>query len=164
MYWRIEVGDQVKDMCGFLQEAKNLRETKSVTCRVKSFVTLPLFSKYTEAIGIGDYSFVISEEDYYDMAGRERTRELIPLHIGALLEKRSVVFLGYRLADIHIRHALLRGQGRKHYVFTRTVTEFDKAYWKMLGVEGFAMNTDSFVEEMSRSLLGSSRPGARAMD
>jgi hypothetical protein len=82
-----------------------------------TFEGYPIIFKIHGSMGLPFEStdtFVITEEDYYRMAGREHLGSLIPRYIrGALAHRGPVVFLGYGLGDIHIRHAIRRrGGGR----------------------------------------------------
>ncbi len=128
----------------------------------QSFDEFPIIFKVHGSVGLPhpfSDSFVISEEDYYRLAGREHVGTLVPTHIAALIANRSFVFLGYRLRDIHIRHALLQtgSRQRKSFVFNRTVSDFEKLYWRLLHLEAFELDAESFVDSMS-AVMGSSTP------
>jgi hypothetical protein len=100
-------------------------------------------------------SFVITEDDYYEMAGREHKGTLIPREIHAKIAQSGVVFLGYGLGDIHIRHALLMKNNERYTRITvvREISDFQRRYWGSLHVEGLAMEIDEFVSQLSTVLL-----------
>jgi hypothetical protein len=99
-------------------------------------------------------SFVISEEDYYEMAGREYATELLPGPIVRDLVAKPVIFLGYGLGDIHIRH-VMRSMHRpplRDLVVLRAITEFQKSSWKRQGIETMVAPIDECVALMSALL------------
>lgn len=98
-------------------------------------------------------SLVISEEDYFKSAGRQFLGTLLPTQIAAAASGRTSVFLGYGLGDIHVRHALLRSRNRhRHFAFNRTVSEFQKAFWRLLHVEAHELDCSQFAQRMAALL------------
>jgi len=120
---------------------------------------VPVIFKIHGTIGLPDErwrdAFVVSEDDYYEMAGREYDDKLVPLAIRPWIKRSWILFVGYGLGDIHIRKHFLQSRAAAqadsppNVLVNRTVTRFQEMYWSSLGVKAVACDADSFVEQMS---------------
>ena len=129
----------------------------------------PLVFKIHGSLGMPEElrdTFVISEEDYYEMAGREHDHTLFPYEVQECVSRASIIFLGYALRDIHLRHALLTAfSNAPHFLFNKMVSEFQKRYWLTRNVRGFECDCGTFAQSMRVALREEqSVPNALKMD
>jgi hypothetical protein len=99
-----------------------------------------------------DDTFVITEDDYYEVAGAEHKGRLLPFFVKAGVARSHLVFLGYALRDVHIRVALLRRfrTGGRHFAFTKHLTRMDHLRWHSQKVDAYALDVDSFARIVCR--------------
>jgi hypothetical protein len=112
--------------------------------------------------GDGEFdSFVISEDDYFDMAGRYFEGALMPAAVAAHLQRSHIAFLGYSLRDIHLRRVVRKMRiGLKHFAIVRHLSELEALMWNVLAVEVYQMSIKDFVSEMRNVLSASTHSSA----
>jgi hypothetical protein len=92
-------------------------------------------------------SFIVTEEDYFEMAGRFFLKTLIPDCIHRHLVRCNFLFLGYGLRDIHVRHTLKQlGLHFKHFAIVKNVSPVDLRMWQRLDIDAYQMLISDFVE------------------
>jgi hypothetical protein len=71
---------------------------------------------------------VISEDDYFEVGGRVYESSFLSYADGSLLDDRQLLFLGYSLRDVHVRHLLGRFGRRelRSYLVSKSVSLLDR--------------------------------------
>jgi len=94
-------------------------------------------------------SFVVSEEDYFEMAGRYFQRTLVPPCIYGHLAKSHIVFLGYSLRDIHMRHVVRQMRlGLRHFAIAKSMSKFESYMWRALKIDAYEISIQEFIEAL----------------
>jgi NAD-dependent SIR2 family protein deacetylase len=94
-------------------------------------------------------SFVITEDDYFEMAGRYFQRTLIPPCIHGHLVQSSIVFLGYSLRDIHMRHVVRQTRlGLRHFAVAKSMSPLESYMWRALKISPYEISIQEFVQAM----------------
>jgi hypothetical protein len=100
----------------------------------------------------GWHTSVVTEDDYFEIGGRIYETSLLPLQIRAQLSKSSLLFLGYSLRDMHVRHLITtsRGwaEGRVHHMVTKSVSRLDRWRFTRLRVRLYEVSIDAFVKAL----------------
>jgi hypothetical protein len=115
----------------------------------------PTVVKVHGSVGMPDDfrdTFVITEDDYYEMAGRQHTGRLLPPHVAAKTTETGMVFVGYGLRDIHMRYQLIRGRrdtGRGGFVFNKDVSDYQRRRWKQQGMAAFRASAGELAHDLA---------------
>jgi hypothetical protein len=103
------------------------------------------------------HTSVVTEEDYFEIGGRLYETSLLPIQLRAKLSKSSLLFLGYSLRDMHVRHLVAKscrwGPGRTSHLISRDVSKLDHLRFSRLGVHIYKIDIESFVEELEAAFL-----------
>jgi SIR2-like protein len=104
------------------------------------------------------HTSVVTEEDYFEIGGRIYETSLLPLQLRARLSESSLLFLGYSLRDMHVRHLVTTSNRWSpectSYLVSKNVSKFDHRRFLRLGVQVYELEIETFVEEL-KSELGS---------
>jgi hypothetical protein len=99
---------------------------------------------------------VISEDDYFEIGGRIYESSLLPSIVGAKLQYSSLLFLGYSLRDIHVRHLVSRfrrsSKAQAHYLVSKKLSRFDRARFGGLGVHTYELTIREFLEGLQSTV------------
>jgi hypothetical protein len=97
-----------------------------------------------------DMPFVMSADDYVELLGREEGP--VPDYINTLMEKKSFLFLGYRLLDWNVRVMLrhIAAQGSDAVLYK--CLEAEKRIWSKCRVNVHTTDLDDFAMQVAGKL------------
>jgi hypothetical protein len=91
---------------------------------------------------------VITEDDYFEIGGRIYESSLLPNALAGLFYKRSLLFLGYSLRDVHVRH-LVTQFGRwapRSFLVSKSISRLDSIRCNALGMKVYELTIAGFLE------------------
>ncbi|MDQ3820714.1 MAG: SIR2 family protein [Acidobacteriota bacterium] len=101
-------------------------------------------------------SSVITEDDYFEIGGRIYEASLLPPYIQLMLADSHLLFLGYSLRDIHVRHMIsdFRRQFNKQrdFLITKSVSNLDRERFRLLGLDIYELTVAAFTEGLRQSI------------
>ncbi|MFN7993314.1 MAG: SIR2 family protein [Bryobacteraceae bacterium] len=115
--------------------------------------TAPIIYKLHGSVLPKDDCFVISEGDYVDFLHRMAGKGGIPVFFSKYIRSRSLLFVGYSLADWNVR-VLLRStffspskaaRELPHWAVNYGVKPLEKVLWEKRGIQVFDMTADEFA-------------------
>ena len=113
---------------------------------------------------VGDQNFVITENDYIDYLSRSPIVGLVPNQLLNQMVRGHMLFLGQRVRDWSWRVFLQRvwdDRIRDSWAVTPDLDEFERRFWRKLGVEAIDRSLTTYVDELRAQLLAADLSEAR---
>lgn len=100
---------------------------------------------------------IITEDEYFEIGGRIYSENFVPRNIQHFLAARSMLFVGYSLRDVHVRHLMFqlkRPAGASNFIVTLHPSRLDMARMLAFRLVSFDMSADDFVRFIDEEATG----------